>query len=546
LAPAAKSSSWPTSRSGPPTPSSREAVATNLWPETDPSTARKNLSFNLFMLKKRLSEVGIDDAVEEHRKTLRVAPTIDIDAVTFGEDLAAAATTSSVTDRVIHLEHAVGLYGAGLLPDMDYAWLAPQQARFESLFRDTISLLARTTQTDSSMQGIIEHIPPTAWQTVARRSGLNKPATAPIPPVPEVPLPAIVDLPALVAFAREAETGLRSEVDRARWLDRIAERQPQIEAAVRRVFEEREYAIGFGILVPLWRYWQLRGDAGVAQRWLQTLLAAPYSPPVRDHARALHAAGTLAYYSGQRQLAKETLSKAIAIWQRLDDAGETLRSLTNLAIAQYGLGELDEAHETYAQCIGLAEGLGKEAELGTALINAAICEIGRGDAAQGRSYLERRLALLGGEQAPPSVAMAVTMAHLASIELLEGNLAPAAARAAQAKRISESLGDDRGRALAARLLGRIAYHQGELAGAETLMAEAVAAARESNSLWELGSSLGYLSIVLEAAGKVQVAASTMWHAVTVLRATGDAGSIDRFTAELAAVKESRGGGTSPA
>lgn len=528
-----------------PTPLSRDAIASDLWPEVDSATARKNLSFNLFALKKRLADHGLDDPVEEQRKNLRISSSLGVDAMSFGEYLAGAAVTSSAAERVILLEQAASMYGGGLLPGLDFPWLTPHRMRFESLFRDTMSLLAEATYSDTAMRGLIQHIPPTAWQTAPHRRQHSE-AGVPSPVELQLPPPGMIDLAEVAAFAREAEAGMQAPEGRGAWVNQVAQRQPEVEAALRRALETENFEAAFGIAVPLWRYWYLRSSPEVGQRWLELLLDAPYTPPVEVRARALHASGTLANYAGRRHIARSSLEQAVSIWRQLDNAAELLRSLTNLAITLYGLDNLDVAREVYAQCIALAEGLGKSSDLVVILGNAALCEIQRGDAEAARGLLERRLLLLGGEDAKPGAALATTLAQLAAVELLEGNLDAAETRAGEASGLFTAAGDDRGRALGDRLLGRVAYNRGDMRRAQELMEESVKVARASNSLWELGSSLGYLAVVLEADGQEQAAASTMWHAVTVLRATGDRGAIQRFKTEIEVIKKGRGGNAPPA
>lgn len=525
-----------------PTPVGRDIAAADLWPESDGPTARKNLSFNLFVLKNRLAKVGADELIQERRKTLRLAPALEIDAIAFAEYLAAAVATSSVAERVILLERATALYGGGLLPGMNAPWLAPHQARFESLFNQTLELLASSVQADKTLHSLILDIPSTAWQTAGRVF-----APAPAQPLPQpaeevatTATPKAVDWTELGAFAAAAEVGLGKSEEKAKWLEDIGRQEGEIEAALRSAFEDQNFAGALGVAVGLWRYWYFKGTAGTGQRWLERLLAAPYTPSPRERAQALHAMGTLSYYAGKRHAARKALEEAVVLWSELDDAAELLRSLTNLGIALFGIGDLDAAAAAYAQGLALAESLEKTNALDTILGDAALCEIRRLDAPAARGLLLRRLALLGGEEASQDGRLASTYAHLATVELMEDRFAEAQAQARKAARIYQVVGDARGQALAERLLGRVAYQQGQLKSAEEHMGEAARLARTTNSLWELGTSLGYLAVVLEASGRESLAASTMWHAVTLLRAAGDVGAIERFQAEIQNIKQGRG------
>lgn len=523
-----------------PTSVPRENVAAALWPDVENATARKHLSFNLFFLKKRLAELGMAEPVEDRRKRLAINPSIAIDAVGFSQILAAAAATSSSAERVVYLQRAVGMYGAGLLPGLEFPWLTPHQDRFEKLFQETLSLLARTTQSDEAVRGLIQHIPPTAWQAAGRAAPSELPRPAAQGPAGAAlrPLPTL-DPVALAAFARQAEAGLRLPAERAEWERRVASREREIEAALQAALDAQAYDQALAIAVPLWRYWHLRGASRTGYGWLRAILHSPYSPPAGEHARALHAAGTLAFYAGRRHAALDTLTEAVGAWRALGDAPGLLRSLINLGNTLLGLDEIDAASEAFIEAIALAEALDDGLDLITVLFSAAACEIRRGNAAGARAHLSRRLALVDGLEGSNPRLRAQTLAHLGSAEILAGEPEPAEAHAREALGLYREAADLPGQSLAERILGHIAFSRDELALAEGHMQQSVAHARASGSLWELGSALGYLAFVQEAAGKEE-ATATMWHATVALQASGDATAAERIVGEVEAIRRARG------
>jgi tetratricopeptide (TPR) repeat protein len=531
-----------------PTAVTRNAAAADMYPDVDLTKARIKLSSHLFNLRQQLAQIGAPDLVRDVPRSLFVDPAVEVDVAVFGRCLASVAVSSSAVERTIYLDRAVTMYGGGLLPGRTYPWLAPHQERFAALYRDAASLLASTAYEDPTMREMVSRLPLTAWQLgtdAAPSIGESVRSRAPIGPVlsGDALVQPTLDRAELQSFAAEAEAGLES-TDRQLWTQRVAAREREIEIAVRQALDDQDYAAAFAIAVPLWRFWYLRNRPGAGRAWMETLLVHADHVPVNARVRALHAAGTLAYYEGKRHTARSYLEQALGLRLRQGNLEGTLRTLANLAIALYGLDELQRAHDVYQQCISAAQQLDKPVVLATVLLNAALCEIRRGDPVTARELLERRLAMLDETQRTTAAA-ATTLANLAAVDLMEERLEEADERAQAACELSRALRDDRGLALALRLLGRVAQRRGDVAGAIQLMQEGAQVARRSGNRWEHGSALGYLARALEADGRDCEAAATILHATSLLRAVGDEAAVRRMQQEIIGTTD-RGGGAPPA
>src|SRR5688500_5306466 len=108
----------------------REELMEQLWPESDPDTARTQLRHQLYLLRRLLEPPGAPagSVLLADRTSLRLnaaVVTTDVDA--FEAALAAAKQAEQRTERVTRLAEAVELYRGELLPGYFDDWV--QQRR---------------------------------------------------------------------------------------------------------------------------------------------------------------------------------------------------------------------------------------------------------------------------------------------------------------------------------------------------------------------------------------------------------------------------------
>ncbi|MBK7781019.1 MAG: hypothetical protein IPJ58_09695 [Ardenticatenia bacterium] len=94
------------------------------------------------------------------------------------------------------------------------------------------------------------------------------------------------------------------------------------------------------------------------------------------------------------------------------------------------------------------------------------------------------------------------------------------------------------------MLGQIAYFEGELPQAQQHLEVALATVRASKQLVPIGTSLGFLAVILQAQGQRAAAEEMMADARQVFDLAADAGAMARFQHELAQPR-ARGAGQAP-
>jgi predicted ATPase/class 3 adenylate cyclase len=162
------------------------------------------------------------------------------------------------------------------------------------------------------------------------------------------------------------------------WLDRLAEEHDNLRAAHAWVIEAGNVETAMRLVAALWRFWQMRGYLAEG---LERARAAIDLPAAEQHpdclARALDAAGGLAYWTGDGQVASGFYERALELQRRLGNrAGEawTLYSLAftdtywgNLTEHRYLPERLDRAAEHMREAIEIYREIGDRLGMAQAL-----------------------------------------------------------------------------------------------------------------------------------------------------------------------------------
>ena len=512
-----------------PTAVARRDLVALFWPRIATATALKNLSVTLFAIRKRLQEEGLPaTAIDGVRQSLRLDPLLAVDTQDYLRALARAARAAHKVDRDRALEEAIALFGAGLLPGVRADWLTGHQETFQQLYRVAVDLLSSPNRRPQLLAELRDALPPVAWQLAG---GEPEPATAPEPPDDQAALD-----PQLLAFCVEAGAELTGPQAQD-CLQRLDSRLPEILSASERALEQGRPDLAAQLIVPLWRYWRLRGASAAGFAILDAIRQAAPRPVGDAGARLLHATGTLAAFAGRFEEADALLESAVSEWRDLRDLDGLFKSLANQAINQYLHGDAARALELFRQSIRLARAMAGDQFMVSLYYDAALAAIRVRDAVAARDYLQRRLQLL--QDRPHSERLlGDTYAHLAAVDLLEDDLAAALAHVAEAQATIDSHGLPADKVLLHQLLGRIAYLDGQLPQARQHLEAALSTARASKNAVLIGNSLGFLAVVLEAQGQSGAAAEMLDDATHVFELAADAGAMARFHAELAQLRAS--------
>ena len=295
--------------------------------------------------------------------------------------------------------------------------------------------------------------------------------------------------------------------------------------------------------MPLWRYWRIRRIDAAGYAILHPILQSGRRPTGDAGARLLHATGTLATFAGRFEEADALLEAAVGEWRELRDFDGLFKSLANQAINQYLYGDAARALELFRQSIRLARAMAGDQFMVSLYYDAALAALRAHEGEAARDYLQCRLRLL--QDRPQSERLlGDTYAHMAAVDLLEDDLIAATAHVGQARATLDSHGLPADKVPVHQLLGRISYRGDQLPEAQHHFETALATARDSKQPVLVGTSLGFLAVVLQAQGQSAAAEEMMGDARQVFDLAADAGAMARFQDELTQLR-ARGAGQAP-
>ncbi len=237
-----------------------------------------------------------------------------------------------------------------------------------------------------------------------------------------------------LGLAQEADPHLSSAA-RGFWLAKLKPEQDNFRAALQWAREGRETLAGLQLAGALWLFWYFRGNLSEGRSCVESALAqaATLDAPAA-RARALSAAGNLAWFQSDYVVARPRLEEGLAIGRRLGITGQRdlASSLLWLGLIERDVGDLAVAHSLLEE-------------------SAAICrEIG------------------------DQWTLALVLVSLGRTAIVAGDLVGAHPILEEGRTIFRELGDKYGQALALNNLGLAAFREGDYGRATALYREGVA------------------------------------------------------------------------
>lgn len=218
----------------------------------------------------------------------------------------------------------------------------------------------------------------------------------------------------------------------AKWMSLLSGEQDNLRAALGwATGSDGENRVALRLAASLWHFWELSGMLVEGRRWLSAVLERADDTPSHPLMRACSGAGTLAWESGDDEVAVGWHKRALDLARRLHDRREEAFALNNLAGAHYDRAEYPEAELLYAQAAELARRAGDHRTYGMAVHNTGEIHFHRGELDRAARCYEEALAIFRdlGDQ----WLLAVALHGLAMTGIREG----AGERATQA--LHESL-----------------------------------------------------------------------------------------------------------
>lgn len=205
--------------------------------------------------------------------------------------------------------------------------------------------------------------------------------------------------------------------ERGSWLDQLEGELDNLRAALRWAVDNRKGDLGMRLAAALWRFWQIRAHISEGRQTLVELLAMDVDVDPAIRARALSAAGSLAYWRNDGEPCIRYYEASLELRRTLDDPAEIASSLYDLGHALSCVAAVKDpkrGREFELEALELYRSLGSQ--MGEAwLVWALGCNAHfAGDNERAVEELGQAIALFRSLDDPFGLAWALTMHGLAA------------------------------------------------------------------------------------------------------------------------------------
>jgi predicted ATPase/DNA-binding CsgD family transcriptional regulator/transcriptional regulator with XRE-family HTH domain len=358
------------------------------------------------------------------------------------------------------------------------------------------------------------------------------------------------------------------------WLTRLEQELENLRAALKWFIERGEAEFALRLCGALWWFWRLRGYWSEGRRWLEAALELPQTGgPTTARARALLAAGDLAYYQdgnlmalalleesaslcrtlgaekdlaialstlgvllrmqGNRAAADPLLEESEKLCRLLGSSWELSYLLRKLAEHAAQAGELKQAALYAQESFILAKKVGDKSLIATVLSTLGNIAARQDDLTQAIAYNHECLIL--ARELSDKLLIALALNNLGFFTALQGDLGLTTyAQAQEALTLMRELGDKMYITRTLQTVGLVTAHQENPVQAKTWYREALSVALEIQSEIEMGLSLCGLAMIAVAEGQLLQAA----HLFGAVEARIDI-KVDMYPAERAEYERTR-------
>jgi predicted ATPase len=223
-------------------------------------------------------------------------------------------------------------------------------------------------------------------------------------------------------LTEEAEPELQTG-DQTTWLSRLDAENENLRAALAHLKQRQAVSEMLRLASSLYRFWFWRGYLSEGRSWLDQALrlGAGASGPAR--AKALAAAGQLAYRRAALEDAKSLNEAALSAYRALPDRAGVGRVLNQLADIAEAEGDLDRAERLWTKSVEITRRSGSRYDLAVAVGNLGSLMVTRGEYARAQPLTKEALALF--KEVGSKHGEAVALENLGCAAVWEGRFTDA-------------------------------------------------------------------------------------------------------------------------
>jgi len=274
-----------------------------------------------------------------------------------------------------------------------------------------------------------------------------------------------------LVLAEEVATEQRGG-EGAEWLERFALEHNNFRAGLEWLTETGDADWGLRLGAALFPFWETREYLAEGRDRLGKLLKlAGAAGPTKARARAVFAAGVLAYAQGDYASNRALIRESLEIARQLGDNQGAAVSLNALAVGARDRGEFAIAHSLFEESLVLWRESGEQKAVARSLSNLADVVKLQGDYARARSLYAECLSIFRGLGDRTGVAWSIN--YQGDVTRDQGDSAAARTLYEQGLAIFRELGDRWGIAGTLADLGSLAREQGDHPTARSLYRESI-------------------------------------------------------------------------
>ena len=309
-----------------------------------------------------------------------------------------------------------------------------------------------------------------------------------------------------LAMAEQSDLSLRS-AEQSTWRRRLVVEHDNLRAALRWTLESREAEMGLRLAGALLLFWRFCNRLREGRSWLEQVLAQPGAKArTKAAAKALFAAGAMAYYQGDFPEAHRLLEASVMVSREGGAAGklELAQALVMLGEVALLQGNASEAYELVGEGLQMFQAAREAWGMAMALFTIGKATGELGDLMAARSLLEKsaaQLRIIGDRR-----YLMMPVDALGMLALRQGDYAGARASFEETLSVAQEMGDEPFIANALTHLGTVALRVGDYPQSAALYQQSLALNREQGNKDGIVEDLAGLAEVASLLGQPERAA----------------------------------------
>jgi non-specific serine/threonine protein kinase len=283
------------------------------------------------------------------------------------------------------------------------------------------------------------------------------------------------------------------------WLDRLEVEHGNLRAALDFLIDNDFAQEALRLATVLHGFWEIRGYVSEGRGWLEAALALRSAAPHEVQARALNAAGQLAFRQGDFDYERQLHEEALLLFQQAEDEIGIAHTLNYLATNDMERGQYESAERRLEQALEISRNANDE--LGTANTLARLGSLAwdHDNDADASRYHGESLRIYRKLDMPLSIAF--ESLRVGDAERMLDNVEVACTHYQETLSIAKSLGHRGLVGASLKSLGLLASKQGEYEQARLYHEEALQIFRELGDKVHTAFALSHLGFVAQKLGE---------------------------------------------